>query len=101
MSVPHKFTYGTQLTSYLPPAPPKNDVSSPENVTPIESSTPHNNPPKPVSHVQNDHNPDPSSSDSSSLELSDSLDQTPLKIAPSLLTNYLNLRKVPRSQGLN
>ena len=62
-TVPYNFTYGTQFPSYPPPQ--SNDPSLPPSVTPTGNYTPCNNPPKPVIHVPNDPDSDPSSLDSS------------------------------------
>ena len=56
------FYPGTIFTSYAPLPPPPNDPSSPAKVTPIESSTACNSPTKPLPHIPNDPDPDPSSS---------------------------------------
>ena len=59
-TVPRNFTYQRQFPSYPPHPPPPNDLSSPANFTPKNNSTPCNSPSKPISHVPNEPDPEPS-----------------------------------------
>ena len=67
VSVPFKLTYGTS-----DPPSPSNSQPFPARITPTGNYMPCNNPSKPVPHIPNEPDSDPSYSDYLSLEISDS-----------------------------